>query len=212
MILDILVIAIIVLAMVSGFRRGFIHTFTHTLGWLGAIAAAFFLASPLRTLLSEKTGLDDSIYALLLDKFSISTEAMNDSAGAFPLIMGQVSAAAEDVAAAFSQRLTELIMLILCFFLILLAAKVILFFLTIGLSKRGNKGFTGFLDGFFGLLAGFLRGVVFVFLFLALLLPVVNLVSPASMSLILGSLDASHFARILYDNNYLVLIIHDFLM
>ena len=89
--------------------------------------------------------------------------------------------------------------------------KIILFFLTIGLSKRRAKGFTGFLDGLLGLLAGFLRGVVFVFLFLALLLPIVNLVSPTSTELILSGLDASYFTRTLYDSNYLVLVINDFL-
>lgn len=211
MIFDLIVAAIIILTMVSGFRHGFVYTFSHTMGWIGAMIAAFFLASPLRTLLSEKTELDDSIYSAFLDKFSISSDALNSSSDTFPLIMGQVTQTAENAAEALSERLTELTMLILCFLLVLLAAKVILFFLTIGFSKRSTKGFTGFLDGTFGLLAGFLRGVVFVFLFLALLLPVVNLISPASTDLILRSLDSSYFARILYDNNYLVLVINDFL-
>lgn len=211
MIFDVIVAAIIILAMVFGFRRGFVYTFSHTLGWLGAMIAAFFLASPLRTLLSDKTGLYDSIYGLFLNKLSGSADALSTSTDTFPLIMGQVSTAAENAAAVLSERLAELTMLILCFFMILIVAKVILFFLTIGLSKRRTKGFTGFLDGVLGLLAGFLRGVIFVFLFLALLLPIVNLISPASTDLMLNSLETSRFARTLYDNNYLVLVINDFL-
>ena len=211
MIFDVIVAAIIILTMVSGFRRGFIYTFSHTLGWIGAMIAAFFLASPLRTLLSEKTGLDDHIYTAFLNKFSISSDALSSSSDTFPLIMGQITETAENAAEALSERLTELTMLLLCFFLILISVKIILFFLTIGLSKRRAKGFTGFLDGLLGLLAGFLRGVVFVFLFLALLLPIVNLVSPTSTELILSGLDASYFTRTLYDSNYLVLVINDFL-
>ena len=118
MIFDVIVAAIIILTMVSGFRRGFIYTFSHTLGWIGAMIAAFFLASPLRTLLSEKTGLDDHIYTAFLNKFSISSDALSSSSDTFPLIMGQT---AENAAEALSERLTELTMLLLCFFLILMA-------------------------------------------------------------------------------------------
>ena len=146
MIFDVIVAAIIILTMVSGFRRGFIYTFSHTLGWIGAMIAAFFLASPLRTLLSEKTGLDDHIYTAFLNKFSFSSDALSSSSDTFPLIMGQITETAENAAEALSERLTELTMLLLCFFLILIAVKIILFFLTIGLSKRRAKGFTGFLD------------------------------------------------------------------
>lgn len=212
MILDIIVIGILVLTMVFGFRRGFIYTISHTLGWVASLVAAFLLASPLRDLMTEKTQIDDSIYFALFDKLSLSSDSLTASTQSFPLIIGQtVSEATENAAMAIAEKITELTTLLLCFFAILLVAKIIFFFLTTAASRREKKGFTGFTDGLLGMLAGFLKGVVFVFLFLALLLPVTNLVSPFSAELILGSLDSSHFARALYDNNYLVLVINDFL-
>lgn len=212
MILDIIVIGILVLTMVFGFRRGFIYTISHTLGWVASLVAAFVLASPLQNLMAEKTQIDDSIYLTLFDKLSQSSDSLTASTQSFPLIMGQtISATAENAAMAIAEKITELTTLLLCFFAILLAVKIIFFFLTTAVSRREKKGFTGFADGLLGMLAGFLKGVVFVFLFLALLLPITNLVSPFSTDLILGSLDSSHFARALYDNNYLILVINDFL-
>lgn len=212
MFLDIVVAAILILTMVSGFRKGFIYTFTHTLGWLGAMIVAFFFASPLRQFLIDSTQLDEQIYRLFYDKLSLSSGSLTTSTDTLPLILGKgIDTAASEAAQTIASRLTELTMTILCFLLIFLAVKVVAFFLTLALSKRQNKGFVGFLDGLLGLVAGMIRGIIFVFVFLALLLPVVNLVSPASTQLILDSLDASYFSRTLYDSNFIMLIIGDLL-
>ena len=40
MVLDIIIAAILVLPMAMGLRRGFVYTFIHTLGWIGALIAA----------------------------------------------------------------------------------------------------------------------------------------------------------------------------
>lgn len=213
MFLDMIIAAILVVTMVSGFRKGFVYTFTHTLGWLGAMAAAFLLSPWLRELLSEKTELTDRVHESFLDKLSLSSDCVSSSADSFPLIMGRsVNAAAGEAAELLADKLTAITMIVISFLLLFFAVKIVLFFLTIALSKRQNKGFTGFFDGLLGMIAGMIRGVIFVFLFLALLLPAVNLMSPVSMDLALGSLEASHFAKTLYDSNFVVLIINDFLL
>lgn len=212
MFLDIVVVAILVLTMVSGFRRGFIYTFTHTLGWVGSMVAAFVFAAPLRDFAAEKTQLDQWIYDAFYDKFSLSAEALRSTSDTLPLILGRgIDTAASEAAQTVSTRLTELTMTIACFIAILLAVKILVYLLTLTISKRRSKGFVGFVDGLLGLVAGMIRGIIFVFIFLALLLPVVNLVSPESTQLILDSLDASYFSRTLYDSNFIVLIIGDLL-
>ena len=213
MFLDIIVAAILILTMVSGFRRGFVYTFTHTLGWLGAMVAAFVLSPWLRKLLSDKTELNSSIHESFLDKLSLSSDCISSSEDSFPLIMARgINSAAGNAAELFSDKLTAITMVVISFLLLFFAVKIILFFLTIALSKRQNKGFVGFFDGLLGMIAGMIRGIIFVFLFLALLLPAVNLMSPASTDLVLSSLEASRFARTLYDCNFVVLIINDFLI
>ena len=109
-----------------------------------------------------------------------------------------------------AEKLTLLTMTILCFIVTLLVIKAIIFLVTIGISSK-KKGFTGAADGILGLVAGLLRGAVFVFLFLAVLVPLVNLVSPVSTQLVVDSLNSSHLAGTLYDNNFLVNLMEDYL-
>lgn len=212
MILDIIVIVIMVLCMVFGFRRGFVHTFVHTLGWFGAMIAAFFFTSQLKDLLTEKTTLYDQIFTMFSDKLSLSTDSVTSSAATLPLILNRsVNSATAEASNLLSTKLADLTMTILCFVIIFIVVKALLFFITLAFSRKQNKGFVGFFDGLLGLVAGMIRGIIFVFIFLALLLPITNLVSPASTQLILNSLSASYFSRTLYDSNFIVLIINDFL-
>lgn len=212
MILDIIVIVIMVLCMVFGFRRGFVHTFVHTLGWFGAMVAAFFFTSQLKDLLTEKTTLYDQIFTMFSDKLSLSTDSVTSSAATLPLILNRsINSATAEASNLLSTKLADLTMTILCFVIIFIVVKALLFFITLAFSRKQNKGFVGFFDGLLGLVAGMIRGIIFVFIFLALLLPITNLVSPASTQLILNSLSASYFSRTLYDSNFIVLIINDFL-
>lgn len=212
MILDIIVIVIMVLCLVFGFRRGFVHTFVHTLGWFGAMVAAFFFTSQLKDLLTEKTTLYDQIFTMFSDKLSLSTDSVTSSAATLPLILNRsINSATAEASNLLSTKLADLTMTILCFVIIFIVVKALLFFITLAFSRKQNKGFVGFFDGLLGLVAGMIRGIIFVFIFLALLLPITNLVSPASTQLILNSLSASYFSRTLYDSNFIVLIINDFL-
>ena len=199
--------------MAFGFRRGFIYTFTHTLGWFGAMIAAFFFSPWLRGILTEKTALYERIFSVFYDKLSFSTDTLNSSTDSLPLILGRgVDTAAAEAARLLADKLADLTLTILCFLMILLAVKFLAFLLTMTLSKRKSKGFVGFVDGLLGLVAGLIKGTIFVFLFLALLLPAANLISPASTQVILNCLDASYFSRILYDSNFIILIANDFLI
>ena len=53
MVLDIIIAAILVLPMAMGLRRGFVYTFIHTLGWIGALIAALFLTDPFAGVLRD---------------------------------------------------------------------------------------------------------------------------------------------------------------
>jgi hypothetical protein len=71
-------------------------------------------------------------------------------------------------------------------------------------SKKHNDGIIGFLDGSFGLIAGAIKGLLLIFILLALLVPVISLSSGNGLA---SALEASRIAGTLYDNNYLLLIV-----
>lgn len=211
MVLDIVLAAIVLASMIFGFRRGFVYTFTHTLGWLGALIAGFFLAPFVRDYMQGNTGMYDSILQAVRQRFEQSTNSVDNAVDSFPALISRgIQTAAEDASNALAVNLADLIMIILCFAMVLVTVKVIFFLLTRFLSKKENRGFIGFFDGFLGFIAGTLKGIIIVMVILALLLPTVNLIAPDQTDTVLTALDNSRISRMLYDSNFIVLLIHDF--
>lgn len=208
MIFDIIVVTILVICMVLGFRRGFIYSFVNTLGWIGSIICAFIGSRMLSGQLTMHTGLDESIYLKIYDNISGSFESITTGADTLPLILNEtVDTAAATAAEALAQRLTDMTMLILSFLMIFIVIKLICYLITTALSKRHNDGFIGFFDGLLGFIAGSIKGILLVFLFLMLLIPCLNLMSPESTETVLRGLESSHIAGTLYDANFLVLVL-----
>lgn len=211
MVFDIIIGIVLIVTMVFGFRKGFVYSIIHTLGWFGAIVLAFFATGPVRKLAEANTDISDRIYAIFIEKLNISSDSLHVSLESLPPLVGQgIDTSMAGAAETLADKLTFLTMTLLCFIVTLLVIKAIIFLVTIGISSK-KKGFTGAVDGILGLVAGLLRGVIFVFLFLAILVPLANFVSPASTQLIVDSLNGSHLAGTLYDNNFLVNLLQDYM-
>ena len=96
------------------------------------------------------------------------------------------------------------------FFLIVLAVGLVCSFLTRLFSKQYNGGFFGLLDWLLGGIMGLLSGLFYVFVFLALIVPVTALFMPGLSETLMASFAESRIAGSLYDNNLLLLIFRDF--
>ena len=208
MIFDLIVAGILVAAMVIGFRKGFIYSIVNTLGWIGSIAAGFIGCRLLAEELTVRTDLDETIYTKIYENVSESFESITSSADTLPVILNEtIDTAADSAAEALAAHLADMTMLILSFLIIFIVIKLICYLITTALSKRHNDGFIGFVDGMLGLIAGSIKGLLIVFLFLMMLVPVLNLISPASTEVALRGLENSYIAGTLYDANFLMLII-----
>ena len=208
MIFDIIILIILVLTMVFGFRRGFVYSFIHTLGLIGSLVAAFIFAKPVQSLVSEKTMLDENLYNTIFENVSSSLNSMLGPTDTLPLILTtNINAAADGTAAVIAQNLTGFAMQVISFLVIFIVVKLICYIIISIFSKRNSDGFVGFFDGLLGLIAGFIKGILIVFVFLALLAPGMNLMSPASAEIFVTALDNSYIAKTLYDANFLLLIL-----
>lgn len=208
MVFDIIILIILVLTMVFGFRRGFVYSFIHTLGLIGSLAAAFIFAKPAQRIISENTMLDENLYNTVFENVSKSLDSMLGPTDTLPLILTtKINEAAEGTATVVAQNLTDFALVIISFFAIFAVIKLVCYIIISIFSRRNNDGFVGFFDGFLGMIAGFIKGLLIVFVFLALLAPSMNLMSPASAELFMTSLDESYIAKTLYDANFLLLIL-----
>ncbi len=215
MIMDILVGLILVGAMVHGLRKGFIHTFIHTIGWVLALVMAYIATPFVKRLLMGETTLYDSMKDDFAQRFSESLPATQSSFDSLPAnigdtIGGTITQLTDNIVQQAATAFAGLAFTVMVFVGLVIVIKIILWLVLRLLSKDYNDGFMNFFDGLFGLVFGLLKGLLMAFIFLAALLPVLNIISPDYTTFVIGSLDQSLFAKDLYDNNFIVLLLHSF--
>ncbi len=216
MIIDILVGIIIVGAMVHGLRKGFIFTFIHTIGWVLALMLAYIATPYVKKLLLGETTIYDSLKEDFANRFADSTPSAQTAFDSLPANYGDIiSDKIGNMTNSMIQQAAEgfagLVLTVLVFVGLVIAIKIVLWLVLRLLSKDYNDGFMNFFDGLFGLVFGLIKGLLVAFVFLALLLPAINLVSPDYTTQAVASLDNSLFAKELYDNNFIVLFLQSFI-
>lgn len=214
MVLDIIVAIIVLTAMVLGFRKGFAHTFLHTIDWILALVAAVIWSSKLGELIMEKTDFYTTLYNKVEAKFTESFSNATAGFDSLPRIFGDaIDNATSKMAAEMAQTMTDRIFSIICFVLMVLLVKLVIWLIIAVIAKKDedDDSLIGFTDGLAGMLVGFLKGMIITFVVLALMMPVLNMFSPEKIEFVMKSMENSYFAGDLYENNFLLLIVRDFM-
>ena len=207
MIIDLILFSILVVIMAVSYRNGFISTFLHLVGWLISLSCGFFFAPRVKEYLISKDFFYTSINDKLLSKMPQGAPPGSFESEGIPNLVGNfVDNVTDTVSTNIASSLTELIMVIISFLIVVIAVKLFLYFITIIFSKKNRKGPTGLIDGLLGLGFGFFKGMIVLYIILAVMIPVINLTSPENTFAILTSLDSSVLAKDLYNNNPLLLI------
>lgn len=210
MLLDIIALLILLSVMILGFRNGFLYTFLHSVGWIISLIAAFFLKAHIIKLLEKYTDIQNLFKVHIHESTINSTSSDAYSQIEYipavlkePLLKGVKFAgdAAKDIIAEKTSAILYhlVIMLAVAFIIKLLISLILLLF-----SKRGNFCLLAGVDGFFGLLAGFMKGLIILFVLLAILVPVNGLLD---LDIINSSLQSSKAVKILYENNVIMLFL-----
>jgi len=204
---DAIIVSILLYAVVQGFRRGFVQTFLQTVGWILSVGLGFILYPHVLEFLKEKTGFYDSLRGKIAERIAENMGAAADSAmTGIPevirdLLDNAVNAMTGAIADTLSASLTNLIFNIIGFLAVVIAVKFILMLVTLLFSKEKRGGLIGAMDGFLGLFAGGLRGILMIYILLALMVPVSNLYGS---SFIIDQIDGSMLGSHLYDNNLIL--------
>ena len=204
---DGLIVIIVIFAIIQGYRRGFVHTFIHTVGWILAVVLGFIWYPDVIGFLKEKTGFYDAIRERIAERVAENAGNTADSVmTGIPevirdLLDKAIDSATNAIAVSLSENLTSLIFNIIGFLAVAAAIKLFLMTLTFLFSKEKNDGFIGGIDGFFGLLAGALKGVILIYILLAFMVPVTSL---SGSSFLIDQLDGSVLGSYLYDNNLIL--------
>ena len=196
MILDIIILLILILPMALGLHRGFIYTFVHALGWIGALVAAFFLTDPLAGVLRDSflgNAVSDTIAGEI---YGYADSAMSVTDGLPDIISGGLTVTTMETADILVAMITGMILSVLSFLIVIIVIRLILRVVVQPVARRERGNLLSKGDKYLGLVAGALKGVIFV----------INLSQGGLSSFLANSLDSSFIAGTLYDNNLLLLI------
>lgn len=211
MVLDIIVILILLIFAVYGFRKGFIFTLIHTVGWAIALVGTYFAVSGAADFIREHTSFYDWMLEGYKERFSVgdldADSAMESLPGSFSFDPDDTIGAATDAVAKMFANMTYLVVIFVGLFLLI---KILMWLILRFFSRDYKEGFTGFFDGFFGMLFSLLKGAILIFLLLAVFVPFTNLVAPDLAAAFLKQLDTSYLTKYLYDNNILLILAENF--
>lgn len=212
MVMDIAILAVLVLTIFFSMRRGFALTVAGFFKGFASLIVAWFFCDDLAVWLMNSTPAGTKTAERISEGLSAKWES-SDIYMALPDLFKESggNAAADSMISQGSMRIAELLLTILCFAAIVFLLRVVLGLLGRAFSHKYNEGFAGVMDWFLGLILGTVLGVLYVFVFLALLLPVVGLFMPEQCETVMDWLDSSVIAGDLYNNNLLLILFRDFL-
>lgn len=211
MILDLGVMVIVIGTMIQGYRSGLLQAFVRTAGWLIAMVCGFIFQPRFNEFIRKETDFYESFYMNINEKISGSLSAGQVESNLPSILQDPASKFSEALSNSASSAVTDLIFSIVCFLIVILLVQAVLHLVISLFSKERNDGLTGFFDGCAGMFFGFIKGIVYTFVILALMVPLASLAEPSVMTFILDNLAESRIASELYNNNLILLIIGDFL-
>ena len=140
---DIMIIALIGLSAVMGWRKGFASVLFSIFRWIFCIVASILGSYPLKGYLMENTGMDESIStnikSMLLAPstggkfFSTIPEQMQDAFSGYQ----------QSLAARMAMSITDRLMNTISFLFIMIAFILITGLIQLALSRRGKRGPVG---------------------------------------------------------------------
>lgn len=200
--LDGIVCLIVLLSALIGANKGLGDTVLRLLGLVGGLALAMLYGKDVSEYLL-KTPFRDTIYKRVFD--TIRPEQDNYSKS-LPGFIGEIADnAADKVAAETSARVTEALMGIIAFILVVLVVWLAVYIIRM-LLRRGRKSsvIIGGTDSILGLSLGIVKGVLIACLFVAALVPAITLFAPTKIPEAISAVQDSYLTKLIYEINPLL--------
>ena len=217
MVVDLIALLIIAAYAAIGFFKGFSEFIFQVISLLITIGVVFFAYKPVANVVMD-TQLDEKIYSVVYENLSntpiaegeeINTENTNMSKGIVNTINGYIAEAKENAEQNILEFVSNKIAIIVVYAITAVALFVIvhlvLFFIRIALDIMGSLPLLREGNQVLGLVIGVIKGILLVYLLLALASGLSPILSKFG---IIDAIESSKVSSILYNNNIIIDIIH----
>lgn len=207
MIVDLIIIAIIVVAILVGKARGLTVTLVNVFSFIIALAVAFMLCKPVGNFIIEKTDIDNNIKQTIKENIPMNDAnfSINDNSN-LPKQMkeyinniGNSATQSKDEAIEnISSELTTQIIYIICFIAIYLIVKIAL--LVVKLVSKFISELPVFheIDSIGGAICGAVEGIIIVYF----VFTIISIASPIlEGTQIIKQVNNSYVGKFIYNNN-----------
>ena len=200
--LDGIICLIVLLSALIGAKKGVGDTILRLLVLVGGLALAVFYGKDVSEYLL-KTPFRDTVYKRV---FEIIRPEQDNYSKSLPGFIGEAAdSAADKIAAETATRVTESLMGIIAFILVVLAVWLAAYIIRM-LLKRGRKSsvIIGGTDSILGLSLGIVKGVIIACLFVAALVPGFTLFAPLKIPELITAVQDSYLTKLIYEINPLL--------
>lgn len=213
MVMDIIILTVFILTIFFSMRKGFALTVVNFFKGFVSLIIAWFLCDDAADWLMTRTEVGVNAMNRISEGLSSKWES-SEVYMALPDLFKENGGSELSTSLIMdgAEKLASVLLTIVCFVLIVLGLRLILAIIGSIFSYRNNKGFTGIIDWILGLILGITLGLLYVFLILALIVPVAGLIMPEHCQTIMTWLDESFVAGDLYNNNLLLILFRDFMV
>ena len=211
MVMDIAVFAIFVISIFLSMRRGLALMVSGLMKGIVAAAVAWLFCDDLADTLLKVTPIHDFVVGRISEQLSARWESSAIYSDLPSLFTQSSNNFSETIITEGATKLAWLFLTIIGFLLIFVGIRFVGYLIQKNFSHKEREGFIGFSDKMLGLVLGIIVGLFNVLLVLALLLPVCGFVAPGLSEQLPTWFEGSYFAKDIYDNNLLLILIRDFI-
>ena len=217
MVVDLIALLIIVAYAAIGFFKGFSEFLFQVISLLITIGVVLFAYKPVANVVMD-TQLDEKIYSVVYENLAntpiaegeeINTENTNMSKGIVSTINGYIAEAKENAEQNVLEFVSNKIAIIVVYAITAVAlfviVQLVLFFIRIALDIMGSLPLLREGNQVLGLVIGVIKGILLVYLLLALASGLSPILSQFG---IIDAIESSKVSSILYNNNIIIDIIH----
>lgn len=212
MTMDLIVLGIFVLTLIVCIIRGFALTLIDFLKGIASWVLAWMFCDEVADFLINKTRMGEKVTAKIAEIITNKVDSSNILDMLPKIIRESGLFDTSKLIENGSEKIAQVVITVFSFFVIAIALLIILGVLAKILKKRNKDSLASSLDRVLGIILGTVLGLLYVYAFLALLIPVLGLIIPNQAETVMGWFEGSVISRAMYDNNVLIMLLKNYLI